>query len=399
MTDLSMMGGDTDHHDLAHPQPLFRALREAGPAIDVGEYGMGVVVVGADEHVRHVLQHPEIFSSGDRRGRHRSGPAAHPAPDRPAHHKPYRKLLDPIFAPKQVAMLEDHTRDPGARAGRAAGPPRAAATSTSVDRAAPHHRLPPAARPAGVAGQGVHRPEGRDHPPAGEHPRGALAYTTDVGQQIYAALQEAIDQRQQEPSGRLPLDVPRRRGRRAPPHRGRRPGHRLPVLPRRPRHGHRVARLHGLVPRASTPSQRQRIVDEPALIPHAIEEMLRWETPGPGRHPGDHRGHRDRRLPDRQGPVGRGHARLGQHRRGAPGPTSTPSTSTGPATATSPSAAAPTAASARTSLAWSCGSAWRSGTPGSPTTGCPRGTGPTTPRASARSTTSPSSGTSDRPDR
>jgi cytochrome P450 len=33
---------------------------------------------------------------------------------------------------------------------------------------------------------------------------------------------------------------------------------------------------------AQNPEQRQRLVDDPALIPGAVEEMLRWETPVPG---------------------------------------------------------------------------------------------------------------------
>jgi cytochrome P450 len=33
---------------------------------------------------------------------------------------------------------------------------------------------------------------------------------------------------------------------------------------------------------AANPDQRQRIVDDPALIPAAVEELFRWETPVPG---------------------------------------------------------------------------------------------------------------------
>ena len=76
MTDMSAMGGDTSPSDLANPQPLFRLLREAGPAVDLAGdaddasvgleagSGNGLVVVGGDAEVRHVLASPEIFSSG-----------------------------------------------------------------------------------------------------------------------------------------------------------------------------------------------------------------------------------------------------------------------------------------------------------------------------------------------
>ncbi len=33
---------------------------------------------------------------------------------------------------------------------------------------------------------------------------------------------------------------------------------------------------------AQHPAQRQRLVDDPSLIPHAVEEMLRWESPVQG---------------------------------------------------------------------------------------------------------------------
>ncbi|MFL6204457.1 MAG: cytochrome P450, partial [Acidimicrobiales bacterium] len=33
---------------------------------------------------------------------------------------------------------------------------------------------------------------------------------------------------------------------------------------------------------AQHPEQRQQLVDDPALVPHAVEEMLRWETPVQG---------------------------------------------------------------------------------------------------------------------
>ena len=81
---------------------------------------------------------------------------------------------------------------------------------------------------------------------------------------------------------------------------------------------------------AAHPEQRQRIVDDPTVIPHAVEEMLRWETPVQGVVRVDHRGHRDRRLPDREGPDRRRHARLGEHRRAGVGRGRRASTSTAP---------------------------------------------------------------------
>ena len=114
MSDLSLMsGGEPDHEAAAHPQRQFKLLRDAGPVVDLGEGGM--VVVGGDAEVRHVLSHPEIFSSGiDAVAIGQVRPLI-PLQIDPPHHRNYRKLLDPIFAPRQVALLEDRTR--GTRAG------------------------------------------------------------------------------------------------------------------------------------------------------------------------------------------------------------------------------------------------------------------------------------------
>ena len=69
-----------------------------------------MVIVGGDAEVRHVLQHPEVFSSGiDAVAIGQVRPLI-PLQIDPPHHQNYRKLLDPIFAPRQVALLEDRTR-------------------------------------------------------------------------------------------------------------------------------------------------------------------------------------------------------------------------------------------------------------------------------------------------
>ena len=47
---------------------------------------------------------------------------------------------------------------------------------------------------------------------------------------------------------------------------------------------------------AQHPDHRRQLVEDPSLIPNAIEEMLRWETPVMGIG-GGRAGHRDRQLP------------------------------------------------------------------------------------------------------
>ena len=47
---------------------------------------------------------------------------------------------------------------------------------------------------------------------------------------------------------------------------------------------------------AQHPEHRQQIVDDPSIIPAAVEELLRWESPVPGVPRVLHRRHRGRRV-------------------------------------------------------------------------------------------------------
>src|SRR6476660_1628129 len=106
---MSIMDGEADPEALAHPQPLFSLLRDAGPVVDMGAE-IGMMIVGGDEHVRDVLSRPNVFSSGiDAVAIGQVRPLIPLQIDPPAH-KNYRRLLDPLFAPKQIALLEDQTR-------------------------------------------------------------------------------------------------------------------------------------------------------------------------------------------------------------------------------------------------------------------------------------------------
>ena len=280
MSDLSMMGGDTDPEALAHPQPMFKMLRDAGPAVDMGDE-LGMVIVGGDAEVRHVLQHPEVFSSGiDAVAIGQVRPLI-PLQIDPPDHRNYRKLLDPIFAPKQVAQLEDQTR---------------ALVRGLIDGVADdgrcnfHHSiaepLPTTVflqllgLPVSRAKEFIALKDGIIRPPVKTHQE-RIDYTNKVGEQIYAVLQEAIDERNVERkddflSMFLDAEVD---------------GHRLTnddVLD--------IGYLFFLAGLdtvtasldcmlsylAQHPEQRRRIVEDPSLIPHAIEELLRWESPVQG---------------------------------------------------------------------------------------------------------------------
>ncbi len=107
MDNENLADGFMDATIAADPQPFYRRAREAG-AVVAGSFGPQVVQRGA---VEYALAHPEEFSSGmDAVDLGQSVPLIPLQVDPPEHRK-YRRLLDPIFAPKRMNVLEpDITR-------------------------------------------------------------------------------------------------------------------------------------------------------------------------------------------------------------------------------------------------------------------------------------------------
>jgi len=242
---------------------------------------IGMMIVGGDADVRHVLQHPEVFSSGiDAVAIGQVRPLI-PLQIDPPRHRDYRKLLDPIFAPKQVARLEDQTRAlvrdliaPLVPQGRcnfhqAVAEPLPATVFLQI-----------LGLPVSRTREFVELKDGIIRPPVSTSEE-RVAYTAEVGQKIYAVLQEAIDERTEERrddvlSMFLDAEVD---------------GHRLTnddVLDI----GYLfflagldtvTASLDCMVSYlAQNPDRRRQLVADPSLVLHAIEEMLRWESPVQG---------------------------------------------------------------------------------------------------------------------
>lgn len=276
-----MMGGEVDYSATANPQPLFNLLRDTAPVIELGADMGGMVIVGRDEDVRHVLGHPDVFSSGVDAVHIGQVRPLIPLQIDPPHHKNFRKLLDPIFAPKQVALLEDRTR----------AIVRDLVAAVADDGQCNFHQAIAEPLPTTVflqllglplerAAEFIELKDGIIRPPA--HTNAERVRMTDAtGQKIYAVLQEVIDERMVERrddfiSMFLDAEV----------------------------EGHRLTNddvldigflffIAGLDTVTSSldcmlsylaqhPEQRKRLVDDPSLIPHAVEEMLRWETPVQG---------------------------------------------------------------------------------------------------------------------
>ena len=92
----------------AHPQPVFKMMRDEMPVMPVTGTGSGSgVVLTRKVDVDDVLRHPEIFSSNFDAVNLMNVRPLIPLQIDPPEHKKFRKLLDPIFAPREVARLEE----------------------------------------------------------------------------------------------------------------------------------------------------------------------------------------------------------------------------------------------------------------------------------------------------
>jgi len=87
-----------------NPQPMYRMLRESSPALRVDGVG---VIVSSRAAVDGVLRDPETFSSNMDATDLKTRRPLIPLQIDPPAHRTYRKLLDPLFAPQRVAVLEE----------------------------------------------------------------------------------------------------------------------------------------------------------------------------------------------------------------------------------------------------------------------------------------------------
>ena len=265
-----------------NPQPGYKAMRDLAPVVELGEGSpSGGVALGKHEDVVAGLRTPAVFSSGfDAVQIGQVRPLIPLQIDPPDHHA-YRKLLDPLFSPRRVAALEPRVRE------LARGLVDAVVDDGGCNFNAAFAEPFPSTvflellgLPLSRACEFIAFKDGIIRPPA-RTAEERQAMVTETGRQIYAVLEEVIDARTREPrddfiSGFLTAEVD----------------------------GRRLTRedvidicylffLAGLDTVAASldcmlaflachPDHRHQIVDDPSLIPNAVEEMLRWETPVPG---------------------------------------------------------------------------------------------------------------------
>jgi cytochrome P450 len=270
--------GDGDF--AAAPQPMYRAMREATAVMAVDET---MVVVCRRGEIEELFRHPDLFSSNMSAVDLQNVRPLIPLQIDPPEHKKYRRILDPLFSPRQMAALEEPITGVVRElldgfAGR-----------TEIDFAAEFSIPFPSRVFLTMFGlpveelatflamkDGIIRPDhvtGRDR--LSEE---AIAHQKATAGSIYEYFERVLDEREREPRDDL-----------------------LTQLLRTEVDGHVLTRedildicflflIAGLdtvtssldcffAYLASHPAQRRRIVEDPSCIPAAVEELLRWETP------------------------------------------------------------------------------------------------------------------------
>src|SRR5262245_1854285 len=86
-----------------NPQPIYTTLREGSPVLRLDGVG---VIVSSHAGVDKVLRNPEVFSSNVSAHDLKAKRPLIPLQIDPPDHRKYRKILDPLFAPQRLTLLE-----------------------------------------------------------------------------------------------------------------------------------------------------------------------------------------------------------------------------------------------------------------------------------------------------
>ncbi len=270
---LSALAPD-DPHALAHPQEGYKFLRDELRALDVG---VGVVI-SHHEDIAEVLRHPETFSSGMDAVYLGNVRPLIPLQIDPPEHKKFRRLLDPLFAPQRMVEIEPRTRELVRELIDAVVDGESCNFHDAISERLPTRVfLELLGLPVDRLEEFLELKDGIIRP-GGETDDERRAILDVNAPRVYSVLDEAIESHLAEPradllGGFLNAEVD----------------------------GERLARedildigflffIAGLdtvtasldcmvAYLAQHPEQRQALVDDPSLIPHAVEEMLRFETP------------------------------------------------------------------------------------------------------------------------
>ena len=93
-----------DAESSRHPQPMYRALRDESPVVRID--GVGVIVTRHGD-VEHVLENPEVFSSSVSAADLKNDRPLIPLQIDPPDHRKYRLLLNPLFSASRMKAMEE----------------------------------------------------------------------------------------------------------------------------------------------------------------------------------------------------------------------------------------------------------------------------------------------------
>ncbi len=120
ITDAEAATGEVDGQDpfasmdpamAADPQPVFKALRDDMPVMEVAmPSGARGVLLTRKEDIDYTLRHAELFSSNMDAVDLKNKRPMIPLQIDPPEHKKYRRLLDPLFSPRKTAEMESEVR-------------------------------------------------------------------------------------------------------------------------------------------------------------------------------------------------------------------------------------------------------------------------------------------------
>jgi cytochrome P450 len=267
-----------------NPQPLFKSLRDDMPvmAVDMPSGAKGIVLT-RKEDIMSALRQPDVFSSNMDAVDLKNKRPMIPLQIDPPEHKKFRKLLDPIFAPRKMAAMDEEVSalvnhlidqfiDRGevdfAKEFSIPFPSQVFITLLGL----PLEELPEFLKMK----DGIIRP---DHVTGkGYGSQASQEYQQQIADSVYDYFNMILDQREVERRDDL-----------------------LSLFLDAEMEGDRLSRedildicflflIAGLDTVTATldcmfsflaqhPDHRRQLVEDPSIIPNAIEEMLRWETP------------------------------------------------------------------------------------------------------------------------
>ncbi len=268
----------------ANPQPVWKMLRDDMPVLPIdGMLSSRAVLLSRKEDIMEALRHPEIFSSNmdavDLKNKRPMIPLQIDPPD----HKKFRKLLDPIFAPRKMQAMDAEVsalvnnlidgfidKDEVDFAKEFSVPFPSVVFLTLLG-------LPPEDLDTFLTMKdGIIRPDHVTGKPRDS--KEASDYQQKIADSVYDYFNQVLDKREQERQDDL-----------------------LSLFLDADMEGERLTRedildicflflIAGLDTVTATldcmfsflaqnADHRRQLVDDPSIIPNAIEELLRWETP------------------------------------------------------------------------------------------------------------------------